>query len=100
MEVKRQTEEQQSCEAEPVSYHNWSFYFDKNYTSFTVSAQAVQLVIWHCIKKKKKKQPRPTDTHINPQTKTLTLSFLKIFAFWNCSGEIKVLASATKKISK
>lgn len=45
MEVKRQTEEQQSCEAEPVSYHNWSCYFDKNYTSFTVSAQAVQLVI-------------------------------------------------------
>lgn len=45
MEVKGQTEEQQSYEAEPVSYYNWSCYFDKNYTSFTVSAQAVQLVI-------------------------------------------------------
>lgn len=71
MEVKRQTEEQQSCEAEPVSYHNWSCYFDKNYTSFTVSAQAVQLVIWHCIKKKKKKTTQTNrHTHKPPDQNT------------------------------
>lgn len=49
VEVKGQAEKEQSCEAEPTGCHKWSF--GKSYTSFTISAQAIQLVIRHCIKK-------------------------------------------------
>lgn len=93
VEVKGQAEKEQSCEAEPTGCHKWSF--GKSYTSFTISAQAIQLVIRHCIKKKIPKQQTHTQ-NLKPKCPLFLVNCFLFFLY--CTGEMNVLVSVTKKI--
>lgn len=83
VEVKGQAEKQQNWEAEPTGCHKWSF--GKIYASFTVSAQAIQLVIRHCIKK----TPKDLNNKHTQQPQTKRPRFWKTAFFSFCPVLVK-----------